>query len=496
MSYLPVGSQKAAEHYARACLDNRQQSHQLHADVHGLESDVGRRVHQTRNPSVGDDIKSQVGATIVHRSWPSCSPTEASSSTARTSSTRGQHDFLNMLNRDRLGSKKISKTEAVQANLPTMESPNVHIGPSDYVPWERDNKICFLPLEGRGFGGAKIELEARLSVDRDPRRRQPARRRAVRPRRRARLRAVPVDARRGGAARWRARAATATQPEPVRLDVNVDAYVPADYIPYEQAKIDVHRRIAAAREVADVALLRDELEDRFGPVPEPLANLMALQQARIKLGQAGARRRVLPRRPAGRDADRPRRRAGRAVARRPAPRRSTSRAARRSRVRVPEDPQERFPAVVQAADVLLAVVSAASGCNEPLSSPVLMKLARRFLALGAFFVVAIVLAACGGDSIPGNSVAKVGDTSITKDDFNHWLKIAAISSQGQTDPDVASGKKRGRDPRSAGLHEVRRAKKTRPRPSPPRASRRRRTPSSSSSARRSTTACATRSCSS
>ena len=70
-----------------------------------------------------------------------------------------------------------------------------------------------------------------------------------------------------------------------------------------------------------------------------------------------------------------------------------------------------------------------------------MKLPRRFLALGAFFVVALVLAACGGSSIPGNSVAKVGGTSITKDDFNHWLKIAAISSQGQTDPDVASGKK-------------------------------------------------------
>jgi foldase protein PrsA len=69
-----------------------------------------------------------------------------------------------------------------------------------------------------------------------------------------------------------------------------------------------------------------------------------------------------------------------------------------------------------------------------------MKLAPRFLALGAFFVVAIALAACGGSSIPGNSVAKVGDTSITKTDFNHWLKIAAISSQGQSNPDVASGK--------------------------------------------------------
>jgi transcription-repair coupling factor (superfamily II helicase) len=76
--------------------------------------------------------------------------------------------------------------------------------------------------------------------------------------------------------------------EPVRLDVNVDAYIPADYIPYEQAKVDVHRRIAGSREVADLALLREELEDRFGELPEPLHNLIVLQQARIKLGQAGA----------------------------------------------------------------------------------------------------------------------------------------------------------------------------------------------------------------
>src|SRR4051794_13550414 len=81
----------------------------------------------------------------------------------------------------------------------------------------------------------------------------------------------------------------AEAPEPVRLDVNVDAYVPADYIPYEQAKVEVHRRIATAREVADLGALREELQDRFGPVPEPLENLLSLQQARIKLGQAGAR---------------------------------------------------------------------------------------------------------------------------------------------------------------------------------------------------------------
>ena len=77
-------------------------------------------------------------------------------------------------------------------------------------------------------------------------------------------------------------------PEPVRLDVGVDAYVPGAYVPYEAAKIDVHRRIAGAREIADLILLREELEDRFGPVPEPLDNLIKLQDARIKLGRAGA----------------------------------------------------------------------------------------------------------------------------------------------------------------------------------------------------------------
>ncbi|MDX6666924.1 MAG: hypothetical protein QOK04_304, partial [Solirubrobacteraceae bacterium] len=88
------------------------------------------------------------------------------------------------------------------------------------------------------------------------------------------------------AARDEAAPASTEDVEPVRLDVNVDAYVPADYIPYEQAKIDVHRRIAGAREVADLGLLREELVDRFGEIPEPLENLLLLQQARIKLGQA------------------------------------------------------------------------------------------------------------------------------------------------------------------------------------------------------------------
>jgi transcription-repair coupling factor (superfamily II helicase) len=77
--------------------------------------------------------------------------------------------------------------------------------------------------------------------------------------------------------------------EPVRIDVDVDAYVPADYIPFEAAKIDVHRRIAAAREPGELRTLREELEDRFGPVPESVSNLLELQRARIALGEAGAR---------------------------------------------------------------------------------------------------------------------------------------------------------------------------------------------------------------
>jgi transcription-repair coupling factor (superfamily II helicase) len=148
-------------------------------------------------------------------------------------------------------------------------------------------------------------------------------------------------------------------PEPVRLDVNVDAYVPADYIPYEQAKIEVHRRVVGALEVADVERLREELEDRFGAVPEPLENLLALQRARIKFGQAGARTVSF--------------RGGRLAV---VPIELDSIRAKRLReelpealyesgrsqvsVRVPKEGKERFPTVVRAADVLLAVTREAA----------------------------------------------------------------------------------------------------------------------------------------
>jgi transcription-repair coupling factor (superfamily II helicase) len=147
--------------------------------------------------------------------------------------------------------------------------------------------------------------------------------------------------------------------EPVRLDINVDAYVPADYIPYEQAKVDVHRRIAGAREVADLALLRDELGDRFGDLPEPLRNLISLQQARIKLGQAGARAVSFR---GGRLAVTPIEldsvRAKKIRAEIPEALYESGKS--QLSLRVPDDPVKRFPAVVRAADVLLAVTREAA----------------------------------------------------------------------------------------------------------------------------------------
>jgi transcription-repair coupling factor (superfamily II helicase) len=142
--------------------------------------------------------------------------------------------------------------------------------------------------------------------------------------------------------------------DPVRMDVNVDAYVPPGYIPYEQAKVDVHRRIAGAREVAELQELRAELTDRFGDVPTPLANLITLQQARIKLGEAGAtavtfRGGRLAVTPIELDSARARK------LREALPGAIYESGRSQLSVRVPDDPEQRFPAVVNAADVLLSV---------------------------------------------------------------------------------------------------------------------------------------------
>lgn len=170
VSYLPVGSQKAVQFYAEACLETGVSLVNCLPVFIVSDPQWGERFRRAGIPCAGDDIKSQVGATILHRQLVRLFA-DRGVKVERTYqlNTGGNTDFLNMLSRERLASKKISKTEAVTSQIPyDIGADNVHIGPSDYVPWQRDNKVCFLRIEGRGFGGAPIEFEARLSVQDSP----------------------------------------------------------------------------------------------------------------------------------------------------------------------------------------------------------------------------------------------------------------------------------------------------------------------------------------
>lgn len=168
--YLPVGSEKAAKFYAECALDAGV------AVVNNmpvfLASDPvwARRFEERGVPIIGDDIKSQLGATIVHRVLADLFK-QRGVELDRTYQLNvgGNSDFLNMLDRNRLASKRTSKTEAVQSVAgKNLDQRNIHIGPSDYVPWLQDRKICFLRMEGRIFGDVPVDLELRLSVEDSP----------------------------------------------------------------------------------------------------------------------------------------------------------------------------------------------------------------------------------------------------------------------------------------------------------------------------------------
>jgi len=170
VSYLPVGSEKAARFYAECALDAGVGFINNMPVFIASNPEWAERFRARNLPIIGDDIKSQLGATITHRVLTDLFRRRGVS-VDRTYqlNTGGNTDFLNMLNRTRLASKKISKTEAVQSVSETrMDDDNIHIGPSDYVPWQNDNKICFLRMEGRIFGEIPIDLELRLSVEDSP----------------------------------------------------------------------------------------------------------------------------------------------------------------------------------------------------------------------------------------------------------------------------------------------------------------------------------------
>jgi myo-inositol-1-phosphate synthase len=170
VNYLPVGSQEATEFYAECALEARVAFVNCIPVFIGSDEKWAKRFEKAGVPVIGDDIKAQLGATIVHRVLTDLFK-KRGVKLDRTYqlNTGGNTDFLNMLERSRLTSKKISKTEAVQSVAEHRLDPeNIHIGPSDYVAWQNDNKVCFLRMEGQLFGGVPMNLELRLSVEDSP----------------------------------------------------------------------------------------------------------------------------------------------------------------------------------------------------------------------------------------------------------------------------------------------------------------------------------------
>jgi len=170
VNYLPVGSEEAARFYADCALEAG--CGLVNCIPVFVASDPGweARFAERGLPIVGDDIKAQLGATITHRMLTDVfAKRGVVLDRTYQLNTGGNTDFLNMLNRTRLESKKRSKTEAVQSVAAhRLDDANIHIGPSDYVAWQNDNKVCFLRIEGRLFGDVPMNLELRLSVEDSP----------------------------------------------------------------------------------------------------------------------------------------------------------------------------------------------------------------------------------------------------------------------------------------------------------------------------------------
>jgi myo-inositol-1-phosphate synthase len=170
INYLPVGSQQATEFYADCALEAGVALVNCIPVFIASDESWAKKFEAAGVPVIGDDIKSQLGATIVHRVLTDLFK-KRGVKLERTYqlNTGGNTDFLNMLNRHRLEQKKISKTEAVQSVARHRLDPeDIHVGPSDYVAWQNDNKVCFIRMEGQLFGGVAMNLELRLSVEDSP----------------------------------------------------------------------------------------------------------------------------------------------------------------------------------------------------------------------------------------------------------------------------------------------------------------------------------------
>lgn len=170
INYMPVGSEKAAKFYAQAALDAGCGFINCMPIFICSDEEWAEKFNNKDIPCLGDDIKSQIGATIVHRVLSRLfSKRGVAIDTSYQLNVGGNTDFLNMLARERLESKKISKTESVESQLTKRLSyDNLHVGPSDWVPFLKDNKICFIKIDGRKFGDIPIKLRLELSVEDSP----------------------------------------------------------------------------------------------------------------------------------------------------------------------------------------------------------------------------------------------------------------------------------------------------------------------------------------
>jgi myo-inositol-1-phosphate synthase len=164
--YLPVGSEQAAQWYARCALEAGVAMVNCIPVFIGSDPIWHLRFKERGLPLIGDDIKSQVGATIMHRMLADLfTERGVRIDHSYQLNVGGNSDFLNMLERQRLNSKKISKTRAVTSRLPELaEGLNLHVGPSDHVPWLGDRKSCFIRIDATGFGGASMRCEVQLEV--------------------------------------------------------------------------------------------------------------------------------------------------------------------------------------------------------------------------------------------------------------------------------------------------------------------------------------------
>ncbi|GMT49744.1 MAG: inositol-3-phosphate synthase [bacterium] len=168
VNYLPVGSEKAARFYAESCLEAKVAL--VNAMPVFLSQIYGDRFKEAGLPIIGDDIKSQVGATIVHRVLTKLFEDRGEKiKKTYQINVGGNMDFLNMVDRSRLESKKISKTKAVTSQIESgIDKDDIYVGPSDYVPWLNDNKVCFIRIEAEQYGGVPMNMELRLSVEDSP----------------------------------------------------------------------------------------------------------------------------------------------------------------------------------------------------------------------------------------------------------------------------------------------------------------------------------------